>query len=220
MRNTRSVRTHEPSFHQSALMDLRRGGKFAAVFLVLVFGAMGLFLVAALVIAKQSIPDRPAIASPPAEGVGSAPPSGSAAAATGQDHRREQLVRFLTAAAHPGQPAWRTWMPAKADTSSAFVYTPLSPADPGAREAGPGATARVRPSALTPAQTASMLEAVTRRGSVRPSSVAVSHASGRASGWTLDFVVRTSGGNWLEGRAAGSDRASGETVLSQLTYRR
>ncbi|MFI1648640.1 hypothetical protein ACH4XT_17105 [Streptomyces avidinii] len=214
MNRDRRGRLGETSLHEAALGDLRRGGKAAAIIFGCVFGAFGLFVVGGFVVAQQQVPAPPA-GIPASTGTAAAgepgdPPPAMAAA------WREQLVSFLTLAGDPGHAGAERWFPGAASETDGFTYTPVSDTDPGTGR--PDGTARVSHRDLSTSDAGSVFRAVSRNGTVVPSTLAVSSASGTDKDRTLNFTLRTKDGALLKGEAKLYTRESGEPVILRLVY--
>ncbi|MFE9098020.1 hypothetical protein [Streptomyces sp. NPDC007264] len=202
-----------PSIHRAALDNLRRGTKPVLIFFGAVFGLMTLFVVGGFVFVQQNMPSRPAVAEG-TSGAGGSPSPGSSVG--GAAVWRDRLAAFLGDAARGHGDAW---FPGAAAARDGLTYTPLSSRDPGADR--PDGLAHVPYHDLSARDTAAVLSAVSRRGAVQPSSLAVAESAGSDRSWSVDFVVKTraaKGDAWLEGRAEGYTKPSGATVILRLVY--
>lgn len=216
MRNERTPRGREPSIHESALQNLRRGGKAAAILVGSLFLLMALFAGIGALMAKQSIPARPT--KPPQAQASSGETSGRGRnSGANSETLRKQVSAFLEAAAPPRK---RTdpgkWLPGSDTATERFTYTTRSVADPGTREKGD--TAWVRTNRLNPAEKKTLFDSVSDSGKLLPDTLSVSRSSGSGHRWTLHFVVKTKHHKWREGVAAGYEGPDGRTIIDRLTY--
>ncbi|MFB0626829.1 hypothetical protein [Streptomyces sp. AB3(2024)] len=216
MDRDRRDRNREGSLHRAALGDLKRGGKVALIFGGCVFGLLGMFVVFGMVIAQQQIPAPPSgaagsavTAAPGAPGA----PSPDVAAAW-----RPRLVSFLELAAGPDRSDAGRWFPGAASETDGFTYTPLSAADPGAGRTD--GTARVNHRELSATDVGAVFRAVSRDGTIVPSTLVISSASGTDEDHVLGFTLRDKGGALLTGEAVFRTRESGDPVIVRFVYGR
>lgn len=135
-------------------------------------------------------------------------PSGDEEASTSPYHSapwRLQVVHFLQAASHPGSGKYRAWT----EHGSDFIYTPKSSGDPGWKDRTYDGTASVYLNELSAPQKKAVLDSVTHKGSVIPSTLEVTKAKGKpdqeSDDYSFQFKVKTTKGKWLTGMALGSD---------------
>ncbi|MCX4763808.1 hypothetical protein OG562_23135 [Streptomyces sp. NBC_01275] len=221
-------RDGEPSIHEAALDNLRRGAKPVLIFLSGLFGLMALYVVGGLVIAQNSmptVPDTIGTGTSGTSGTGtqtSATPASSASATGGDttgsaaaDAWRSGLVAFLSDAVKKDS---ARWFPGATAETDGLTYTPLSPDDPGTADRHDG-LARVFYHDLPDAEAEAALGAVSRDGKVDPADLDVTGYRGTDDSWTLTFTVGVRGTDApLGGEAEGYTTPSGATVILRLVY--
>lgn len=197
-----------PTIHQAAYDNLRRAARPVLVLFGAVFALMALFAAGSFVVVRQNLPSAPS-------GAGaSAGPGPEEAGGTGA--RKAAVADFLEEAAGLHGDAV---FPGRAAARDGLTYTPRSSGDPGAGR--PDGLAHVPYHGLPAADAEAVLTAVSRDGTVRPGSLAVSESSGTDRAWVVEFVVKVrtaKGDDWLEGRAEGYTGATGATVIRRLVY--
>ncbi|WP_369201016.1 hypothetical protein [Streptomyces sp. PU-14G] len=219
---------NEPSIHQAALANLRRGGRRTAMFFGVLFLVIALFTGASMLLASQTVPTPPSPQAAPEGGTSGGPGASSAGQEPSRTRDqalddtagawRKQLVAFLNSATEPTKYDPGRWFPGSAAPHDTLRYTPLNPDDPGKRHKD--GTAQVSHTDMSDSDVKAVLHAVSRAGSVLPTSISPVSTSGTNRGWTMFFSVTTKDGKHLKGQADGYSHPQNGTVIERFTYQK